>query len=163
MEIILDTVWKLSLEQDGKSLYFPNDQPRLCQFRGHQHTLDWLRGNLCRMSKLLSSPLKGPSLRSFWPLRSSDVAKFWQKHFAAERPLPGALHLASEVGRSLDLLPYPLKLVYRVSIAQHRFNRSRNLKSGAFFSCLRAVLIIFCVCVGGSTVMATNLGKIGKK
>lgn len=91
---------------------------------------------------VLMAPLHGPQLKSYWPLRLAELARFWRTQYNTEIPLSRATEYVGHLGRALHLLPYPQARIYRQSIGLWRHNRGRMARRGE------------------SKVTPTNLGRI---
>lgn len=78
----------------------------------------------------LSTNLVGPRLKSHWPVTKVDVTKTWKSQFSSIIGLPNITKFCASMLGTYNRLPYSLSQVYRVSIAEFRFNRGKNLRKG---------------------------------
>lgn len=106
-------------------------------------------------TRILAERLMGPVLQSHWPLRLVDVTKSWNSRFSAIAGLPKIRAFCTPLREAYQGLPYPLSRVYRLSIAEFRFNRGKSVRKG------NDGLLMHCKdFVGQAKITSTNLGKI---
>lgn len=92
--------------------------------------------------QILMAPLYGPQLKSYWPLRMTELSRFWRTQYNTEIPLSNAVRYVDRLTRALHLLPYPQSRIYRQSIGLWRHNRGKMARRGE------------------SKITSTNLGRI---